>query len=243
MAAGRGIAGSAVVLAVAALAAACTAVVTGRVRPAPGLTPGPLTGTSVKQALLDDAELAGMFGQSFGSDPTIAPRFGGPEALPDGWSSAVPADCVGAAVGSQQIAYQSLNVHDIAQEFWVGTGAVTAVAEGVVALPTAADAETAFGAFAAQWTRCEGITVRRYQDDADTDTGEVTAVRTGDAVLTATVHTNLGDAGIRVERALGVRLNCLVDVDVFVAADAAAADTGAADVARAIMTKVSALAP
>lgn len=237
---GRRAAAAAAVLAVSV--SGCTSVVGGTVRPAPGLTPQPVTGVLLKQVLLDDAELSGLLGQRFRSDPTIAPRFGGSEQLPDGWDGATPADCVGTAVGTQKSVYETLGVRDVAHEYWVGPGPVTGAAEGVVALAGAADADAAFEKFAEQWRRCADSTVTRYRGGKPNAAAKIIEVDTDGSVLTATVRTGLAEApGSVLVRALGVRLNCLVDVDVFISADRAAG--AATDIARAMMDRVSALAP
>lgn len=243
---------SAVTLAVAVLVTGCTTVVGGTVRPASGLIPEPVTGAAVRQALLDDVTLAKLLDQNFRSDPHLPPRFGGLDALPDGWPSARPSYCVGTVVGAQKTVYRSDSVQEVAQEFWGGAKSarseVTGVSEGVIALPTAADAQVAFEKFAAQWNRCEGITVTRSADEATgatAATAEIGDVQTGDSVITATVRTTLGAVAMSVTRALGVRVNCLIDVDVFTIGHGADAsgNNGATAVARAMMDKVSALAP
>lgn len=244
----------AAVLPLLLLVPGCTAVVPGTVRPAPGLTPQPVTGAAVRQALLDDAEVSTLLGQDFRSDPNLPPRFGGGDDLPDGWTSAAPSYCIGTVVGAQKTVYRSAGVRDVAQEFWgspksarSARSALTGVAEGVIALPTAADAQVAFEKFAAQWNRCDGITVTRDQNEStgsSAATAEITDVQTGDSLITATVRTVVaGAVRLSVTRALGIRVNCLVDVDVFAGPAGEGSDNpAAADVARAMMDKVSALA-
>ncbi|WP_208863254.1 sensor domain-containing protein [Mycolicibacter icosiumassiliensis] len=133
------------------LAGGCTTVVSGTVRPAPGLAPTPVTGMAVRQVLLDDSELAKLTGQPFRSDPSIPPRFGGLDELPDAWESAEPEDCVGAAVGGQRGVYSAARVRDVAHEFWDsssdGDSPLTGVGEAVIALDSAADADALFEKF------------------------------------------------------------------------------------------------
>lgn len=247
---------SAVAMTAAMLAAGCTTVVAGTVRPGPGLVPTPLSGAAVRQVLLDDAELSKTLDQHFESDADLPPRFGGVDELPDGWASSTPGDCVGALVGAQKTVYQPLPVRDVAHEFWGGSDTeqtqVTGVAEAVIALPTVADAEAAFEKFAEQWSRCRGTTVTRDEDPAANVTaasGTISEVSTGESLLTATVRTSLaGSPGLVVTRALGVQVNCLLDVDIFSSPDEADAsgkasgDSGASDVVRAMMDKVRQLA-
>lgn len=236
------------------LASGCTTVVSGTVRPAPGLAPTPVTGMAVRQVLLDDAELSKLVGQPFHSDPSLPPRFGGVDELPDAWDDAEPKDCVGAAVGGQKSVYDSAGVQDVAHEFWDRNSTsddsqLTGVGEAVVALPTAADADALFEKFAQQWGNCDGVTVVRPGGDSSEASGEIIDVSTGDGMLTATVRTSVGgEVGLRVTRAVAVRVNCLVDVDVFWFVDdddhadaPPPGDTTAADLARAMLDKVRAL--
>ncbi|ORW96443.1 hypothetical protein AWC28_10330 [Mycolicibacter terrae] len=236
------------------LASGCTTVVSGTVRPAPGLAPTPVAGMAVRQVLLDDAELSKIVGQGFRSDPSLPPRFGGVDDLPDAWDEAEPEDCVGAAVGGQKSVYGSAGAQDVAHEFWDSTSApddspLTGVGEAVIALATAADAEALFEKFSQQWGHCDGVTVVRSGEDSGDASGEIIDVSTADGVLTATVRTTVGgEVGLRVTRAVAARVNCLVDVDVFWFAgedDHADApppgDTTAADLARAMLDKVRVL--
>ncbi|QZA09220.1 sensor domain-containing protein [Mycolicibacter heraklionensis] len=237
-------------VAVVLLASGCTTVVSGTVRPAPGLAPTPVTGMAVRQVLLDDSELSKLTGQPFRSDPSLPPRFGGLDDLPDAWESAEPQDCVGAAVGGQRSVYSSAGVRDVAHEFWDSTGAgdspLTGVGEAVVALDSAADADALFEKFAEQWGSCDGVVVTRDSGEDSEASGEVTDVSDQDAVLVATVRTSVdGEAGLRVSRALAARVNCVVDVDVFWFVDEddhsgapPAGDTTAADLARAMLDKI-----
>lgn len=236
--------------AVVLLAGGCTTVVSGTVRPAPGLAPTPVTGMAVRQVLLDDAELLKLVGQPFRSDPSLPPRFGGVDELPDAWDEAEPEDCVGAAVGGQKSVYGAAGVQDVAHEFWDSTSAagdssLTGVGEAVIALASAADADALFEKFSQQWGQCDGVTVIRHGEGSDAS-GEITDVSTGDPVLTATVRTTVDDeVGLRVTRAVAARVNCIVDVDVFwfVGEDDHAdapppGDTTAADMARAMLDKI-----
>lgn len=237
--------------AVALLTGGCTTVVSGTVRPAPGLAPTPVTGMAVRQVLLDDAELSKLVGQPFRSDPSLPPRFGGVDELPDAWEEAEPEDCVGAAVGGQKNVYGAAAVQDVAHEFWdsastAGASSLTGVGEAVIALASAADADALFEKFSQQWGQCDGVTVIRHGEASSAASGEITDVSTGDTVLTATVRTTVDDeVGLRVTRALAARVNCIVDIDVFwfVGEDDHAdvpppGDTTAADMARAMLDKI-----
>ncbi|ULP49046.1 MULTISPECIES: sensor domain-containing protein [Mycolicibacter] len=236
-------------VAVVLLASGCTTVVSGTVRPAPGLAPTPVTGMAVRQVLLDDSELSKLTGQPFRSDPSIPPRFGGLDELPDAWESADPQDCVGAAVGGQRSVYSAARVRDAAHEFWDSSSddsPLTGVGEAVIALDSAADADALFEKFAQQWGSCDGVVVTRDSGTDSEASGEITDVANQDAVMVATVRTSVdGEAGLRVSRALAARVNCVVDVDVFWFVEdddhsgaPPAGDSTAADLARAMLDKV-----
>ncbi len=239
-------------LSVGLLAAGCTVVVGGTARPAPNLRSRPLTGQTVKQVLLDDAALSKILDQSFKTDPRFPPRFGGPETLQDD-GSASPADCLGVALMLQRSVYQSANVKDVAVERSRAARSVKVIGvkEGVVALPTAADAEALFAKFSQQWQKCDGTTLP-LPGSAFKLAAKTTNVRVGNSVLVATVSMALtlpgsDSAAIPEGRAIGVQGNCLVEVQVdFFASNpshqgSGDINTSAADIAHAMMDKVSAL--
>lgn len=234
------------------LSSGCSTVVSGTARPGLGLAPNPVTGIAVRQVLLDDSDLSKLLGRPFRSDPSLPPRFGGVDQLPDGWEGATPAECVGAAVGGQRGVYESAGVRDIAHEFWDSStddSPMTGLGEAVIAMEDAAAANALFEKFAEQWGHCDGVTVFRGEEDSGGTSGEVSGVSQGDAVLTATVRTIVdGEEGLLVTRAVAVRVNCVVDVDVFwfVGEDddgntPQAGDPTAADLARAMLDKVRGL--
>ena len=75
--------------------------------------------------------------------------------------SALPDDCLGVAAMLQQNVYQSSDVEEVAVETWRHAtlpADVTSVQEGVVSLPTAADADALFATFSHQWQKCDGTT-------------------------------------------------------------------------------------
>ncbi len=234
-------------LSAAALTVACTHAVGGTVRPAPGLKPRPLVGETIKQVLLDETQLSNLFNQHFKTDPQSPPRFGGADQLFSGYPSdreASPHDCVGVVVEFVNGIYQSSDIKNVAQETWWNADpydqepAVIEVQEGVVALPTARDADALFAKFSHQWRRCDGTTVTTYDQGKPFSTEHITDVRGADSVLTATKATHLTST-IRHSRALGVRVNCLVEVDIAYFSDS---DSPAAvDIARRMMDTISKL--
>jgi hypothetical protein len=244
--------GSATALAVVAvLAVGCGAVVGGTVKPAPNLKPRPLTGDTVRQVPLDDAALSRMLGQPFVS--RMPPEFGGPDKLN---SQISPASCLGVTAMLQKSVYESAEIKDVASESWWNNGdpaQVISVIEGVVTLPTAAQAEALFAKFSEQWHQCNGTTTTEQTGPIST-TNAISDIRITNTVVAAT---NTATAVLPnmpallptpQARAIGVRLNCLVEVEVVFFGDrqpsdpgAANPDTSAVDIAHAMMDKVGAL--
>ena len=241
-------------LAVVLLVAGCSGVVNGAARPAPNLTARSLTGPTIKQVLLGDSALSRILNQSFRIDPRFPPRFGGPETLQDD-GSASPVDCLGVASMLQQVVYRSGKVTHVAVETWRQAAMsmeVTNVKEGVVSLPTPADADALFAEFSRQWRKCDGTTAL-LPESVFRLKAKTTNVQIADSVVAATVSIGWGspssdEASIPSGRAVGVRGNCLVEVEVdfFNTSNAshqgtADINTGPADIAHAMMDKISAL--
>jgi hypothetical protein len=227
------------------LVAGCAVVIGGAGRPAAGMTPRPLTGQVIKQVLLDDGELSKLLAQSFKREPKLPPRFGGPDELSP--LPASPPECAGVSFPLFEAAYRSADVKTVAQEIWfddrTADAKVITVDEAVVALPTAADADALFAQFAEHWTQCKGTTVTRPSlTRFDPWTYKVVDAQLADSVLAASEF-EVAAPAIPLEpepvaRALGVRVNCLVEVEVSFFSDHSA-DTTAIDVAHRMMDKVS----
>ncbi len=218
-------------------AAACSRVVDGSVRPARGLTPRPLTGQSVRQVLLDGSELWNMIGQHFKTRAEFPPRFGGRDLLSQLDTS--PSECAEVVFELDKSGYEAADIGNVAQESWWTAGVrgvkVIHVSEAVVALPTAAAADALFAKFTQEWNRCNDATVHLNFPSGGDPTAAISDVRAADSVLAATVesfHTLIS------ARAVGVRLNCLVEVDV---AFFHHPDGTAVDIAHRMMNKVSGL--
>jgi PknH-like extracellular domain len=236
---------------VAALAVGCGAVVDGTAKPAPNLKPRLLTGAIVRQVPLDDVALSRMLGQPFVA--RMPPEFGGPDKL---YSQVSPSSCLGVTAMLQKSVYESAEVKDVASESWWNNGEpaqVISVMEGVVTLPTAAQAETLFAKFSEQWQQCNGATTTE-QNGPITTTNAVSDIRITNTVVAATntatsVLPNMPALWPTPQaRAVGVRLNCLVETEVVFFGDrrpsdpgSANLDTSAVDIAQAMMDKVSAL--
>jgi hypothetical protein len=242
---------------VAALAVGCGAVVGGTAKPAPNLKPRPLTGETVRQVLLDDAALSQMLSQPFVARKP--PVFGGPDQLFQSDEQVSPPGCLGVTAMLQKSVYQSADIKDVASEAWWNNGdpaQVISVLEGVVTLPSAAQAAALFVQFSQQWQQCNGTTTTGQNGPIST-TNVISDVRVADASNTVVAATNTATSVLPnmpalqptpQARAIGVRLNCLVEVEVVFFGDRRPSDPGsgnldtsAIDVARAVMDKVSAL--
>lgn len=227
-----------IVLLALMLATGCTRVVDGAVRPASGLTPTPVTGRPVKQVLLDDAELETMLDQTFDSDPDLPPRFGD-EAFNDR-SGISSSECALVVGPMQKSSYESADVEDAAREIWWTLkedrdATVIDVEESVVALPSAADADALFEESADRWDHCDGVGVT-FRNDTFTLTG----AKVTNSVLSANTRFRFDKGAIPGVRALGVRVNCLVEVEVAFYSDASGGDkTSAVDIAHTMMDKVT----
>lgn len=193
------------------VATGCTRVTGGTVRAAAHLTPNAVLGDTVKQALLDETELRAL-GQPFDSGPNIPPRFGD-EAF-DRRSDVSDPQCALVVGALQQGSYDSAQVRGAAREIWWGpTGdrdaTVIDVVEAVVALPTATDADALFEEFTQRWQRCA-------QTKVSTSLSTYTLARptVADSVASARWTSRDDHFNLPGERAVGVRVNCLVEVEV-----------------------------
>lgn len=209
-----------VVLSVGLLSSGCTVVLVGLAHPAAGMKPRPLTGEAIKQVLLDGAALSAIFNQGFKNDSS-APEFEGRHHLRSAYGPATPVDCAGVTTVLEKSAYRSAAIKDLTwQSLWHDgeSAKVISVTEGVVALPTAADAQALFAEFAAQWNQCDGTTLTLHGDKLSF-VDQISDVRVANSVLAATVSVRsdfrgLGGFAMPETRAIGVRVNCLVEVEI-----------------------------
>ena len=239
---------------IAAFAVGCGPVVDGTAKPAPNLKPRPLSGQIVKKVLLNDVRLARMLGQPFVARQPA--QFGGADKLDQRDAPAESADCLGVTAMLQQSVYGSADVQTVASESWWNDGdpaQVISVMEGVVALPSAAQAQELFANFPPQWQQCTGKTTTEQTGPISTTT-VIGDIHFADSVVAAT---NTATATLPnmpalqptpQSRAIGVRLNCLVEVEVVFFGDRRPSDPGtgnpdtsATDIARAMMDRVSKL--
>lgn len=228
-------------LAAGCMTAGCTATTSGKVVPAPSLAPHPLIGQTVKQVLLDAPELTQIIGQLFKSKAQLPPHFGGRELLFG--LPATPSECAGVVFELHRSSYGIADIRTVAQESWWTVGVRNAkvidVLEAVVALPAAVAADALFAKFTQEWKRCNDKTVTAHFPSGGGPRAVISDVRASDSVLTATVESGTSYT-IANARAVGVRANCAVEVDVAFFANQRPAGV-AVDIAHAIMDKVSSL--
>ena len=237
---------------IAAFAVGCGPVVDGTAKPAPNLKPRPLSGQIVKKVLLNDVRLARMLGQPFVARQPA--QFGGPEKLDERDAPAESAECLGVTAMLQKSVYESSDVQDVASESWWNNGdpaQVISVIEGVVTLPTAARAEALFAKFSQQWQQCNATTTTEQNGPINT-TNSISDIRVTNTVVAATntataVLPNMPPLRPTPQaRAIGVQLNCLIEVQVVFFGDRRSSDPGSAnldtsaiDIAHAMMDKIS----
>ncbi|HEY9306035.1 MAG TPA: sensor domain-containing protein, partial [Mycobacterium sp.] len=103
----------------------------------------------------------------------------------------------------------------------------------------AAAADALFAKFTKAWNLCNGTTVTSQIPIGGDPTATISDVRARDSVLAATVESGT-TLTITSARAVGVRVNCIVEVDVAFFANQQPAGA-AVDIAHAMMNKVSSL--
>jgi hypothetical protein len=188
-----------------------------------------------------------------GSEPLDV---GGPEKLYHRDETLSPANCLGVTAMLQRSVYESAPVTDVASVSLLNYGVqaqVISVFEGVVALPSVAQARALFTQFSQQWQQCDGTTATE-QGGPITTTNVISDVRVTDSVVAATNTATSVAATLPPllptpqARAIGVRANCLVEVEVVFFANRSSSDPGSGnlatsgiDIAHAMMDKVSAL--
>ncbi|MEC4762336.1 sensor domain-containing protein [Mycobacterium sherrisii] len=242
---------SAAPLLVTVVAAGCASAIGGHAVPAPDLKPHPVIGQKVKQILLDAAALSKLLDRPFVPVSHFPPTFGGSELLDDAYFSTSPSECTGVVYMTQRSVYGSAPVTNVATALWQQQGyseSATDIAEGVVALPSAADAGALFAKFSEQWKHCDGTTLSVPASSFAQNL--ITDVTVQDSVVAANLSRQPGAQSVLHAvpevRAVGVRGNCLIEVDVAYVNSAdlsgrPAAKTDALTVAHALMDKVSAL--
>jgi hypothetical protein len=202
----------------------CTTVTDGTVQPAEGLPLGPLNAAALEEVLPTENQIADILGDRLGPDPTEPAMSGDVSDMPDGLSSeaeASPHECVGATAPLQRSIYDGTGMTDFTSYDWQlsesDSGDVLGTTTGVAAFPSAAAANDVFEDFVKQWEACDGTVVELPTVDGDEYfTDAITDVRVENSVVSADLATAKPSESIEWPRlrAIGVRANCLVEVDV-----------------------------
>lgn len=217
------------------VSAGCSHTVAGNVVAAPDLARRPLSAEAIQQVPLEGAELARILGQNLMRHD--APAAGGLDQLFDAKAVVSPADCAGLAEVLQKSVYQSAEVKGFAAQTWLTNGEpgkVMLVEQGVVALPTAAQADALFGKFAQQWQGCAGGTVTEVSGPVIT-TNSVGDVQATDDLVTTTITQRVNAPDMptllpnKLSRAIGLALNCIIETQVVFFTGRHASDPGTAD--------------
>ncbi len=233
---------------VTALVASCTGIVGGSALPAPGLAPHPVLGETLKKVLANAGQLTAALHQPVWPSNARPPMFGGIDTIPNGLFSnpkSGPRECLGIVLAIQQNSYRSADaaVQQFASSEWnVGQSMdikAFLVAVSAVGIDTASGADAVFATFSRQWSHCNDTTVTVFDPNSDKvqSTDRITGVRVADSIISATVQAIDPDgSSLLVTRALGVRVNCIIETTVIYAGDPG---TGAVDIAHAMLDNVS----
>jgi hypothetical protein len=220
---GRRTAVAALTLVLGLLAAGCTTVTQGNGRSAPGLTLGPLEGALLYDVLPTEADMDDILDSPLRED-SEGELSGGVDDMPDGLNSerrASPHRCVTAIAPIQRSMYVDTDATEFASRKWRlpkgEKGDIMGVHAAVVVFPDHAAASAAYDEFVKDWQDCDGGTVRLGQlSERDHFVEKINDVRQNKAVAVADILTSQPSTSIswRRQRALAVRANCLIEVDV-----------------------------
>ncbi|OBH13301.1 hypothetical protein A5695_14255 [Mycobacterium sp. E1747] len=237
-------------------ATGCSITVGGAARPPANRTHRFLDGQTLQRVLLGKSALSRIVRQPMELDPGFPPLAGGPEIL-GGGRSGRSENCLGVAVMMQAGAYRSANVRAVAFTTWRPTAAsgaaVTRVQEAAISLPTAHEAYALFSTISTQWQECDGKAVPISGGSLPLEV-KVSHVESAISVVTATISTqwkmpaSFSPPSLPAEHAVGVRDNCLIEVEVDFLDTSSASQEGpgdtnarALDIAQVMRDKVSAL--
>jgi hypothetical protein len=211
-------------LAVAMLATGCVTTVSGTGRPATGAGGIVGVGRDIARLLPDGGDFMSALGTNV-SDSGFPPSVGTLDTLPDGIRTdqdASEIECLGVTSPFMKKVYESSSVQAVATQRWdnwdQGLSGSYSVDTGAIAVKNPADARALFESFADQWRKCEGKTLILYHAGGGSDQYmRITNVRVTDNTVSAIVMTSSPATHTPEspdERALGVSMNCIVDVSV-----------------------------
>ena len=155
-----------------------------------------------------------------------------------GESEATPVECVSAGYRLQKVVYAASPVREVASQSWAGgdlNGPPLSGFFGAVKFATTDDAHGFFAASADKWRRCNGQTMVLHQPEHGADgVSRITDVVVDSTVVSAVV---LHDDGSTIQRALGVAVDCVVDVEI-ADVDRGGGARGAVAVANLMLQKI-----
>lgn len=232
------------------LLAGCTKVADGTVVAARGLQLGPISGADLQKVLPSESELENVLGESIPPDPDKPQVQGDLSDMADGLASesdASPHKCVGVIAELQRSIYQDTKMTEFASDRWKqpsgSSSDLTRVTTAVIAFPSTSDANEAFDDFAKQWKECDGTLVK-IPIETDYFGDDISNVQNENSVVSADVEVTRSSNSIQWPnlRAIGVRANCLIEVELTFFGGAAAPskfqDT-AITVTRSIMDRIA----
>ncbi|WP_167857896.1 sensor domain-containing protein [Mycobacterium sp. DL99] len=220
----------------------------------PNVVAMPITGANFTDVLLNGGALTALLNQKFEAAAKDR-QVGSLDTMPNGLaneSAASPHECVGATRVAQRSVFQGTGVQHFGSENWwtAASGPVMKVEEAVVVYASPTEAQAAFTAFTNQWQACEGRTMTVLAGQASDGSNYITTannVRVTDSVLSAALASDRSSGGwARASaHALGVKGNCLVDVEVGFYGVAPGQDpvsgmnNSGIDVAKAMMARIA----
>lgn len=184
-------------------------------------------GRSAPDVLPSETELSSIVGTAIASRGRFSPSATTLGELPDIllYSRVSPVECLGVSVPFDSTTYRNTHARAVAYHSWDNRNAAGQrpvsfyrMSAGAFALAAPSNASALFYKFADQWQRCRGMSTRFSSTPAPDDTlFNIAQVKPTDAMITAAVIVSdaVNQAPVSLnQRALAVRSNCIVDVEV-----------------------------
>lgn len=224
----------AAVLLVVVLAGCSTTVQGDAVRTAPN---------AVERALPTPVELGQVLNAPMQVDSSL--QVGGADVLRDDKDTVSPLDCAGVPHAGHRQTYQGSGVHEAARGSWStpdGTDVRTGVVVSVIELDSPGSARSWYAKTAAQWQKCQGVTVTQ-RADTFRFIESIDHINDSEGMLTAELTASTSGGWVTPmsgQRALTATAQYLIDVE---AMDTPSRpDTGVAEavaVARLVASKIT----
>jgi PknH-like protein len=184
-------------------------------------------GRSTPDVLPSETELASVVDTAIASRGRFPPSAATLGELPDVllYSRVSPVECLGVTVPFDSTTYRNTHARAVAYHSWDNRDAAVQrpvsfylMSAGAFALAAPSNAWALFHKFADQWQQCRGKSTRFYNTPSPDDTlFDIAEVKATDAMITAAVivsdAVNHTPVSLN-QRALAVRSNCIVDVEI-----------------------------